>query len=125
LPAKYLIDWNPQLYLFQLQFDFEFWHFSVNEMGLYDLPAKIDYILRVTKNEQLNYIGHSMGCAGFYIMMSKMPEYNSRIRQMQSLAPVVYGQGLRTPLKLLFPFLRNYQSVRFFHQSKHVFSGFQ
>jgi lysosomal acid lipase/cholesteryl ester hydrolase len=96
-----------------MQFHFEFSHFSVDEMGRFDLPAKIDYILRVTQNEQLDYIGHSMGCAGFYIMMSKMPEYNSKIRQMQSLAPVVFGQGLRTPLKLLFPFLRNYQSVGF------------
>jgi hypothetical protein len=109
---------KPQLLEFQVNFPFLphashslNLHFSVNEMGMFDLPAEIDYILRITQNEQLDYIGYSMGGAGFFIMMSKMPEYNSKIRQMQALAPVVYGQGLRTPLKVLFPFLRNDQSV--------------
>jgi hypothetical protein len=30
-------------------------------MGLYDVPAEIDYILNVTGYEKLSYIGHSEG----------------------------------------------------------------
>lgn len=32
-----------------------------DEMGLYDIPAEIEYVLNVTGREKLVYIGHSMG----------------------------------------------------------------
>lgn len=37
----------------------EFWDFTFHEMGKYDLPANIDYILSKTGYDQLHYIGHS------------------------------------------------------------------
>lgn len=37
----------------------EFWDFTFHEMGKYDLPANIDYILANTGYDQLHYIGHS------------------------------------------------------------------
>lgn len=30
-------------------------------MGLYDIPAEMEYILNITGREKLIYIGHSMG----------------------------------------------------------------
>lgn len=36
-------------------------HLSFDEMGYYDLPAEIDYVLQQTKHTQLYYMGHSMG----------------------------------------------------------------
>lgn len=30
-------------------------------MGLYDIPAEIDYVLNITGRQKLIYIGHSMG----------------------------------------------------------------
>jgi predicted alpha/beta hydrolase len=36
-----------------------FWDFSWHEIGYYDLPAMIDYILLHTQQQQINYIGHS------------------------------------------------------------------
>jgi len=36
-----------------------------DEMGRYDSPAFIDYILAVTKREKLIYIGHSQGESSF------------------------------------------------------------
>ncbi|KAL8187086.1 UNVERIFIED_CONTAM: hypothetical protein K2H54_032764, partial [Gekko kuhli] len=39
----------------------EFWEFSLHEMGHYDIPAVIYYILNETKQEQLYYVGHSEG----------------------------------------------------------------
>lgn len=39
--------------------DGNFWDFSWHEIGYYDLPAMIDYILKETGFTKLGYIGHS------------------------------------------------------------------
>lgn len=36
-----------------------------DEMGLYDIPATLEYILRTTGRQKLIYIGHSMGNSNF------------------------------------------------------------
>ena len=38
-----------------------FWNFDFEEMGLYDIPAMVDYALNLTGNSKLTLIGHSMG----------------------------------------------------------------
>ena len=40
-------------------YDKEYWDFSFYEMGKYDLPAVITYILTETGVQDLTYIGHS------------------------------------------------------------------
>lgn len=35
------------------------WSFSFNEMGLFDLPSMIDYMLKTTGASKLFYVGHS------------------------------------------------------------------
>jgi predicted alpha/beta hydrolase len=37
----------------------EFWQTNYIDMGLYDTPAFIDFILNKTKQSKLTYIGHS------------------------------------------------------------------
>lgn len=64
--------------------------FSWHEMGIYDLPAMIDYILKQTGQKQLFYIGFSQGTTQFFILMSLRPEYNKKIKLMSALAPVAY-----------------------------------
>ena len=39
--------------------DKEYWNFSFDELGKYDLPAVIDYVLKITEAENLTYLGHS------------------------------------------------------------------
>lgn len=56
-------------------------------MGRYDVPATIDYVLNATGQRTLSFVGHSMGCALFYIAMMERPQYNSKIDVMISLAP--------------------------------------
>lgn len=63
----------------------DFWNFTFHEIGFYDLPAIIDYILMKTKQEKLSYIGHSQGAAVFFILMAEKPEYNKKIKIMHSL----------------------------------------
>ncbi|XP_030761034.1 lipase 3-like [Sitophilus oryzae] len=70
--------------------DSEYWRFSLHEVGFYDLPAMIDYILNKTKENSLYYLGHSVGSSAALILGSLRPEYNSKIKLHIALAPLVY-----------------------------------
>lgn len=76
----------------------EFWQFSFHEMGIYDLPATIDYILEVTKQKSLYYIGHSQGTTQFFVMGSERPEYTKKVTAQFSLAPVAFMSNLFNPI---------------------------
>lgn len=67
-------------------------------MGQYDLPAMIDYILNHSGSTTLSYVGHSMGCAVYFVAMALHPELNSKINVMVALAPSVYGRHIRNTL---------------------------
>jgi hypothetical protein len=60
-------------------------------MGMYDVPAEIDYILKSTQNDNLAaYIGHSEGTTQFFIGSSMKPEYfNEKVELFIGLAPIV------------------------------------
>ncbi|XP_015112844.1 lipase 3 [Diachasma alloeum] len=68
--------------------DEQFWQFSYHEMSVYDLPAMIDYTLKVSGEKAVHYVGHSMGTTMTYVLLSTMPEYNEKIKLAVSLAPV-------------------------------------
>ncbi|XP_050443191.1 lipase 3-like [Adelges cooleyi] len=76
----------------------EFWDFSFHEIGYYDVPATIDYILEQTNKEQLIYVGHSMGTCIFFVMCSTRPEYNDKIRTQISLAPIAFVNNMKSVL---------------------------
>ncbi|XP_058056011.1 lipase 3-like [Anopheles bellator] len=76
----------------------DYWDFSWHEMGYYDLPAIIEYVLRKTGARQLIYIGHSQGTTVFFVMASARPEYNDRIARMYALSPAVCLKRLRSPI---------------------------
>ncbi|KAG8336164.1 hypothetical protein J6590_050364 [Homalodisca vitripennis] len=76
----------------------EFWDFSWHEMGYYDLPASIDYILNVTGHERLFYIGHSMGTTMYFVLGATRPEYMHKIHAMVALAPVAFPWNVRSSL---------------------------
>ncbi|CAG9793142.1 unnamed protein product [Diatraea saccharalis] len=67
--------------------DAAFWKFSADEMGLYDIPAMVDYVLNSTGVNKLHYIGYSQGCTTFFVMCSEKPEYSKKVRVMIALAP--------------------------------------
>ncbi|XP_061387765.1 lipase 3 [Musca vetustissima] len=76
----------------------EFWDFTFHEMGKYDLPASIDYILAKTGYDQLHYIGHSQGTAVFWVLCSEQPQYAQKILSMHALAPIAYIADMKSPL---------------------------
>lgn len=83
----------------------KFWSFSFHEMGVFDLPAVIDYILIQTNVSKLQYIGHSQGTAIFFVLASIKPEYNQKIQVMHALAPVAFmSHVISPPIRVIAPF---------------------
>lgn len=85
---KYL---NPNL-------DPKYWQFSFDENGFYDLPAIIDYVINVTQQSKVYFVGHSQGTTVFFIMASLRPEYNNKIQLSVHLAPIAFLKNLRSPI---------------------------
>ncbi|XP_048511304.1 uncharacterized protein LOC105694084 [Athalia rosae] len=84
--------------------DAAFWDFSWHEMGLYDVPAVIDYVLNETKMSNLSYVGHSQGATQLLVALSERPEYNRKINFAAIFAPIAYAGNMRSPI--VTPFAR-------------------
>ncbi|XP_053618551.1 lipase 1-like [Plodia interpunctella] len=89
--------------------DAEFWSFTPNEIGVYDVPAIIDYVLDQTGEDKLNYIGYSQGAGTFFIMCSERTGYCDKVNVLIALAPasrqvntrsVIYRTFTKSMLKL-------------------------
>lgn len=74
-------------------------------MGIYDLPATIDYVLHQTNHRKLKYIGYSQGVTTVIVLLSEKPEYNEKICVASLLAPVGYMYHLGPFYKFLFVIL--------------------
>lgn len=91
-----------------------FWKFSWHEIGYYDLPAMIDYVIKNTGVPKLQYVGFSQGTTAFWVMASTRPEYNEKISAMQALAPVAYVGNIKSPLiKAIAPFTNSLEASIF------------
>ncbi|CAH2096565.1 unnamed protein product [Euphydryas editha] len=75
--------------------DKEFWDFSFHELGYYDLPAMIDFVLDYTGVESLSAVGHSQGNSIFLVLGATRPDYNDKIRVMVSLSPISFLNNLK------------------------------
>ncbi|GAB6032522.1 hypothetical protein CHUAL_011417 [Chamberlinius hualienensis] len=68
----------------------QFWNFSFEELGMYDLSAMVDYIILTTNKPKIYYISHSMGTTLGFTLLSMKPEYNDKFEAFIALAPVAY-----------------------------------
>jgi lysosomal acid lipase/cholesteryl ester hydrolase len=84
------------------QADSNYWDYSQDEIGFYDIPAFIDYILRVTGRSNLYFIGYSYGVMVGYIALADRPEYMKKIRKMVNIAPTIVTTNIKY-LHLLLP----------------------
>ncbi|CAG5013310.1 unnamed protein product [Parnassius apollo] len=67
--------------------DIDFWQFTVNEIGSFDMPAVIDYILNYTSSAKINYIGYSQGASTYFIMCSERKGYCDKVQVLIGLGP--------------------------------------
>lgn len=85
--------------------DNKFWEFSWHEMGVYDLPAVIDYVLDKTGYPDLFYIGHSQGTTQFWIFNEFNHSYESKVKAMFALAPIAFlGHSKSLVLQIISQF---------------------
>lgn len=95
--------------------DSKFWDFSWHELGIYDLPAMIQYIITLKEEGQiLGYVGHSMGTTAFYVMASERPEAGGMVGTMIALAPVAFMSHLKSPIRLVARFANDYKAIAHF-----------
>lgn len=81
---------------------YEFWNFTFHEIGYYDLPAVIDYILEQKSYDvEMNYVGFSMGTTVLFTLLSTRPEYNKILNIGIALAPIAYMSEVKGPLHVL------------------------
>lgn len=82
-----------------------FWRFSWDDIGRFDLPAMIDYVIDKTNQPQIQYIGHSQGTTVFWVMCHHRPEYNAKILAMHAMAGAAFMSNTLSPFAR---FLANY-----------------
>uniref|UniRef100_A0A2A4JIJ1 Lipase n=1 Tax=Heliothis virescens TaxID=7102 RepID=A0A2A4JIJ1_HELVI len=89
-----------------------FWKFSWDEIGHKDLPVMIDYVLDVTGEQRLHYVGHSQGTTAFFVLGSMLPAYNDKIISMHALAPVAYmAHNENLLFKILAPYSNKIETM--------------
>ncbi|NXF96099.1 LICH hydrolase, partial [Eubucco bourcierii] len=76
----------------------EFWQFSFDEMGKYDIPAELYFIMNKTGQKDVYYIGHSEGAAAGFIAFSTYPELAKRVKLFLALGPVTLCSHATSPL---------------------------
>ncbi|XP_072931727.1 gastric triacylglycerol lipase-like [Epargyreus clarus] len=67
-----------------------FWDYSFDEIGRFDLPIMIDYVLETTGQDNLTYIGHSQGTTAFFVMCSEVLDCDKKINFMVALSAVAW-----------------------------------
>lgn len=75
---------------FDYRHDARYWDFSFHEIGLYDLPAQIDYILELRQRKSLAYIGHSQGNLAMFILQSFQPQWSNKVKPFIAMAPIAF-----------------------------------
>lgn len=70
--------------------DKRYWDFSWHEIGVYDVPANVDFILEKTGFNQTFLIGHSQGTTVFLVAASTLPEFNDKIKLAVLFSPAAH-----------------------------------
>ncbi|XP_075530271.1 gastric triacylglycerol lipase-like [Dermacentor variabilis] len=97
--------------------DPEFWEWSFDEIGRYDLAATIDYVTHVTGFMNISIVAWSQGFTETLVLLSTRPEYNAKVNLVAGYAPVGNISHIETPLTLLGPVAELIASV-FHHFTK-------
>lgn len=94
----------------------KYWNFTLDNMGRFDVPANIDYILDYTNSKKVSYIGHSQGTIQFFIANS-ISDIASKIDIFVGLGPVLYVRHPTSPLVTLGRALHIFEFLNYLHIS--------
>lgn len=76
----------------------EFWDFSIDQFAFHDIPDSINYILELTGQPSLSYIGFSQGTAQAFATLSIHPQLNQKIDVFVALAPAMAPARISNPV---------------------------
>ncbi len=86
---------------------------SFDEMGRYDLPAALTYVLSVQSEKnsaKLFYVGHSMGTVMLWVAFNEHAELmREKLEMAVAMGPVAYVDHMVSPIKLLSYFVNDLQ----------------
>lgn len=68
----------------------EFWNYCLDDFGLKDIPAVVNYVVEKTGATKVGYIGHSQATFSVFALLSTHPEYADVIEPVIAVAPVAY-----------------------------------
>ncbi|XP_033107826.1 lysosomal acid lipase/cholesteryl ester hydrolase-like [Anneissia japonica] len=86
-----------------------FWAWSFDEMAAYDLPSMVNYVLKVSNQKKLSYVGHSQGTTMGFIAFSNNQQLAEKINLFVALAPVANVTNMESPIAYLSHFLPEIQ----------------
>ncbi|CAG0892516.1 unnamed protein product [Cyprideis torosa] len=85
--------------------DKDYWNFSFDEHGKYDVPAMVNHVKESTGQEKMFYVGHSMGTMMFWVAHHYYgQEFANNFIAMFGLGPVSQLQNMVSPLRYIAPF---------------------
>ncbi|NXC45973.1 LIPM Lipase, partial [Penelope pileata] len=76
----------------------EFWQFSFDEIGKYDLSAELYFIMNKTGQKNVYYVGHSEGASAGFVAFSTYPDLAQRVKVFFALGPVATITYATSPL---------------------------
>ncbi|KAM6415708.1 lysosomal acid lipase/cholesteryl ester hydrolase-like [Rhynochetos jubatus] len=76
----------------------EFWQFSFDEIGRYDIAAELYFIMNKTGQKDVYFVGHSEGSTAGFVAFSTYPELAQRVKLFFALGPVATITHATSPL---------------------------
>lgn len=99
----------------------DYFLFSFHEMGKYDVPAAINYILNVTKTKKVIHIAHSQGTTIFYAFATTRPEMADKVLVHLSFGPVTTIPNSKSLFTAFAPLMKQIQvrNIIFVHEKNY------
>lgn len=92
----------------------KYWDYSWHEIGYYDIPTAIEYVLKKTNKKKVRYVGHSQGCTVFAVALTMHPDLNRKISSAYLLNPAIFLHHMSSMLKSLIANVKEIQEVATF-----------
>lgn len=87
----------------------EYWIWSWQELAQFDFPTQINYVLKVTEKEKINYIGHSQGTTQAFAGLLLNSDLQDKIELFIGLAPAI---SLEYQSSISYKFISQIQTDR-------------
>ncbi|GJQ83200.1 hypothetical protein Trydic_g18226 [Trypoxylus dichotomus] len=102
--------------------DREYWNFSFDELGSFDVQSTIDLIHRTTKQPAI-YIGYSLGAIAGHVYSSAYPdEAENKVKVMISMAPATLIETSKSILRFFRPYWNLLQRLVNVHNHGELFT---